>query len=242
MGRKKARRTKQIHSVWRKGRQASWATGNRIQELHVLYLSFIVFRSLETRTGFMQCLIRNTLGFYACMYDCFTAQTVLYFIMMVAVVHSILLVCLVATSPRILIQWSGAGIMEADDRQVTTVFTVQPSFRHRHSTNRVSWSATIGRRTCSHTSPRRSPTMVTLHDTVCRVPMVEWRLDCENCRHLTVVDLHDTGSWCCEARGWLVCCFSLLLQASHFCYQYKLDFNKLFKVYSWTCTWFLWCG
>ena len=33
---------------------------------------------------------------------------------------------------------SGAGIMEADDRQVTTVFTVQPSFHHRHSTNRVS--------------------------------------------------------------------------------------------------------
>ena len=31
----------------------------------------------------------------------------------------------------------GAGIMEADDRQVT-VFTVQPSFHHRHSTNRVS--------------------------------------------------------------------------------------------------------
>ena len=28
---------------------------------------------------------------------------------------------------------------------------------------------------------------------VCRVPMVEWRLDCEDCRHLTVVGLHDTG-------------------------------------------------
>ena len=27
---------------------------------------------------------------------------------------------------------------------------------------------------------------------VCRVPMVEWRLDCEDCRHLTVVGLHDT--------------------------------------------------
>ena len=33
---------------------------------------------------------------------------------------------------------SGAGIMAADDRQVTTVFTVQPSFHHRHSTNPVS--------------------------------------------------------------------------------------------------------
>ena len=32
----------------------------------------------------------------------------------------------------------GAGIIEADDRQVTTVFTVQQSFHHRHSTNRLS--------------------------------------------------------------------------------------------------------
>ena len=30
---------------------------------------------------------------------------------------------------------------------------------------------------------------------VCRMPMVEWRLDCEDCRHLTVVGLHDTGPW-----------------------------------------------
>ena len=30
---------------------------------------------------------------------------------------------------------------------------------------------------------------------VCRVPMVKWQLDCENCRHLTVVGLHDTGPW-----------------------------------------------
>ena len=35
-----------------------------------------------------------------------------------------------------------AGIIEADDRQVTTVFTVQPSFHHRHSTNRVSRNVT----------------------------------------------------------------------------------------------------
>ena len=32
----------------------------------------------------------------------------------------------------------GAGIMETVHRQVTTVFTVQPSFHHRHSTNPVS--------------------------------------------------------------------------------------------------------
>ena len=36
----------------------------------------------------------------------------------------------------------GTGIMEADDRHVTTVFTVQPTFQHRHSTNRVSLSVT----------------------------------------------------------------------------------------------------
>ena len=53
---------------------------------------------------------------------------------------------------------SGTGIMEADDRQVTTVFTVQPSFHHLLSTH-------DRRRTCSHTSPRRSPTIITLHDT-----------------------------------------------------------------------------
>ena len=28
---------------------------------------------------------------------------------------------------------------------------------------------------------------------LCRVPTVEWRLDCEICRHLTVVGLRDTG-------------------------------------------------
>ena len=32
----------------------------------------------------------------------------------------------------------GADTMKADDRQVTTVFTVQPSFHRRRSTNRVS--------------------------------------------------------------------------------------------------------
>ena len=42
--------------------------------------------------------------------------------------------------------WSkrpGVGIMEADDRQVTTVFSVQPSLHHRHSTNGVLWSFVI---------------------------------------------------------------------------------------------------
>ena len=42
-------------------------------------------------------------------------------------------------SPSHSILTPGAGITEADadDRQVTTVFTVQPSFHHRHPTNRV---------------------------------------------------------------------------------------------------------
>ena len=30
---------------------------------------------------------------------------------------------------------------------------------------------------------------------VCQEPMVEWRLDCEDCHHLTIVGLHDTGPW-----------------------------------------------
>ena len=33
---------------------------------------------------------------------------------------------------------------------------------------------------------------------VCRVPRVEWQLDCENCRHLTVVGFRDTGPWCLQ--------------------------------------------
>ena len=38
---------------------------------------------------------------------------------------------------------------------------------------------------------------------VCRVPMVEWRLDCEDCRYLTVVGLRDTGPWgdLCSSPG-----------------------------------------
>ena len=62
----------------------------------------------------------------------------------------------------------------------------------------------------------RSPTMVTKARvasytgldgnaswySVCRVPMVEWRLDCENFRHLTVVGLHDTGPWCKTRPPW----------------------------------------
>ena len=34
---------------------------------------------------------------------------------------------------------------------------------------------------------------------VCRVPMVEWRLDCENCRHMTVVGSVIQPPWCCAS-------------------------------------------
>ena len=65
---------------------------------------------------------------------------------------------------------------------------------------------------------------------VCRVPMVEWRLDWEDCRHLTVVGLHDTGPWCLRSPRvglwqtklvqhtefvcWLAGCLTSQLQAS----------------------------
>ena len=64
-------------------------------------------------------------------------------------------------------EWLSAwgNITEPDDRQVTTVFTVQPSFHHRHSTNRVSWSVTNRRQTTRWGVTARSPTMVMLHDT-----------------------------------------------------------------------------
>ena len=51
-------------------------------------------------------------------------------------------------------------------------------------------------RTCSHSSPRRSSTMVTLHDTrfvECRWWNDGWTV--KDCRHLTVVGLRDTGPW-----------------------------------------------
>ena len=76
--------------------------------------------------------------------------------------------------------------MEADGRQVTTAFTVQPSALDKPSIMKRYHR----RQTCSHTSPHRLPTMVTLHDT--RFVECRW-LDCESCRHLTVVYLHDTG-------------------------------------------------
>ena len=61
------------------------------------------------------------------------------------------------------LRWTpGAGIMETNDHQVTTVFAVQPSFHHGHPNIMKRYHRL---RTCSHTSPRHSPMMVTLHDT-----------------------------------------------------------------------------
>ena len=40
---------------------------------------------------------------------------------------------------------------------------------------------------------------------LCRVPIVEWRFDCEDCRHLTVVSLHDTGPWWPSTPGNVQC-------------------------------------
>ena len=55
--------------------------------------------------------------------------------------------------------------MEADDSQVTTFFhsliVIPPSALDKPSIVKLYHR----RRTCSHTSPRRSPTMVTLRDT-----------------------------------------------------------------------------
>ena len=51
---------------------------------------------------------------------------------------------------------------------------------------------------------------------VCRVPMVKWRLDCKNCCHLTVIGLLDTSPWSSKVdSGWAndfsieICCLSL---------------------------------
>ena len=70
--------------------------------------------------------------------------------------------------------------------------------------------------TCSHTSPR-SLTMVALHDT--RFVECWWWNDgwTENCRHLTVVGLHDTGP-----RGW----FLLSL-----CILFHVESSQWFKIW-----------
>ena len=95
--------------------------------------------------------------------------------------------------------------MEADDRQVTTVFTGQPSFHHPHSTE-YHEALPSPANVLSHLTSSFADDGNASWYSVCRVPMVEWRLDCENCRHLTVVGLHDTGPWttlCVSYSVWL---------------------------------------
>ena len=59
---------------------------------------------------------------------------------------------------------------------------------------------------------------------VCRVPIVEWRLDCENCRHLTVVSLRDTSPWC----RWVHCSSSDdVLTVCSPCAQVGLRLNRV---------------
>ena len=71
----------------------------------------------------------------------------------------------------------GAGFMKVDDRLVTTV---QPSFHHRHSTNRASWRLPSSakdelRYDCKFTDDGNASWY-----SVCRVPMVDWRFDCRH--------------------------------------------------------------
>ena len=98
-------------------------------------------------------------------------------------------------SGELMFRWPGAGIMEDDDRQVTTVFTVQTSFHHRHSLTEYHEALLSLANVQSHLTSSFADDGTASWYSVCRVPMVEWRLDCENCRHLTVVVLHDTGPW-----------------------------------------------
>ena len=119
--------------------------------------------------------------------------------------------------------------MEAENCQVTTVFTVQPSFHHRHSTNQYHEALPSSTNMQSHLTSSFADDGNPSWYSVCRVPMVEWRLDRENCRHLMVVSRHDTGPWCHQVNhrtGWpavsvlwrsetasLICSFSLSVAA-----------------------------
>ena len=107
-----------------------------------------------------------------------------------------------ADSPQWCKDWYSSGCSARHQGPVsgkpTTVKWRQSSQSNRHST--------IGTRQTEDHEALPSSANVQSHLTssfaddssaswywVCRVPMVEWRLDCENCRHLTVVGLHNTG-------------------------------------------------
>ena len=84
--------------------------------------------------------------------------------------------------------------MEAGDRQVTTVFTVQPSFHHRYHEALPS-SADVQ----SHLTSLFADGSMILGLSRADNGVT----DCENCRHLTVVGLHDTGPWGNRSTSWL---------------------------------------
>ena len=88
-----------------------------------------------------------------------------------------------------------ASIMEADNCQVTTVFTVQPSFHIGTWQTEYHDALPSSANMQSHLTSSIANEGNASWYSVCQVPMVEWRLDCENCRHLTVVGLCDTCPW-----------------------------------------------
>ena len=89
------------------------------------------FRTATAQTGF--CVVLAWCSFNAFVVSCGGCSALLSKMVFVLLLSRVVLQPL----------RSGADIMEVDDRQVTTVFTVQPSFHHRHSTNRISRSVTI---------------------------------------------------------------------------------------------------
>ena len=108
---------------------------------------------------------------------------------------------------RCQLTWPHGADLEPVSWRPTTVKWRQFSQSNRHSTNGTRQTEyhealTSSANVQSHlTSSFASDGNASLYS-VCRVPMVEWRLDCENCRHLTVVGLYDTGPWwsSCWAR------------------------------------------
>ena len=100
----------------------------------------------------------------------------------------------------------------------------QPVTVHYHQTNTSwHWPMPLGAWQNSHQGlVSWRPTTIKFTDNgnaswhlVCRVPMVEWQLDSEDCRHLMVVGLHDTDPrvpkcesmlWPdCGKQGWIPC-------------------------------------
>ena len=101
--------------------------------------------------------------------------------------------------------------MEANYRQATTVFTVQPSFHHRPLDKPSIMKRYHRRWTCSHTSPRRSPTIVTCHDT----GFVECRWWNEGWTVKTVVTWRSSASMIPDPRLRFRLCLGSFSRSSH---------------------------